>query len=375
MTFILALIAGLVVVSIGAEVLIRGAKRGAAQLGLTPLVIGLTVVAFGTSAPEVSLSLFAVLGGQGDMAIGNLVGSNIFNILFIVGASALITPLVVAQKLVRQDVPILIAASVAVIVVSADGVIGRVNGACLTLALVVYVVFTIRQSRHESAAVKAEYENNLSRRTGEKSRPPSLWWNGLLVLIGLVLLTAGARGLVFGAAGLARDLGLSELIIGLTILAAGTSVPEIATSLVAAYRGERDIAVGNAIGSSLFNLLFVLGATSLIVPTGVPVERSVLFFDLPVMTATAVACLPIFFTGYCIQRWEGVLLLAYYCAYVAYLILDATGHDATGAIGTVMLAFVVPLTAVTLAILAFRAHNRMGGPPITGLPSPPVPDA
>lgn len=383
MTFLLALIAGLVVVTLGAETLIRGARRGAVQLGLTPLVIGLTVVAFGTSAPEVSLSLFAVFDDQSALALGNLVGSNIFNILFIIGASALITPLIVDQKLVRHDVPILIAASLAVIAMSIDGALGWGDGAILVAALIIYVIVTIRQSQRESAAVKAEYERvfgsgtsgartaldtpavativtlpDIPGRRSSSARPDrrtSLWWNGLLILIGLALLTVGARALVFGAAGLAREIGLSELVIGLTVLAVGTSVPEIATSLVAAFRGERDIAVGNAIGSSLFNLLFVLGATSLVAPDGMPVDRATLYFDLPIMAATAVACLPIFFTGYRIERWEGVLLLAYYIAYVTYLLLDATGHDATNTIGAVMLLFVLPLTAITLVVLAWRA--------------------
>ncbi|MCG8419500.1 MAG: sodium:calcium antiporter [Proteobacteria bacterium] len=240
MISLLAVLAGLVVVTVGAEVLIRGAKQGAAQLGLTPLVVGLTVVAFGTSAPEVSLGLFAVADGQGALAVGNMVGSNIFNILFIIGASALITPLVVAQKLVHYDVPILIAASIAVIVMSTDGALGGVDGGILLIALIAYVVFTIGQSRNESAAVKAEYAAEFSA-SPSCSHRASLWRNAILVLVGLVLLTVGARILVMGAAGLAREIGLSELVIGLTILAAGTSVPEVATSLVAAPASARNL--------------------------------------------------------------------------------------------------------------------------------------
>ena len=348
---ILYLAAGLGLVTLGAELLVRGAARGAARLGVSELVVGLTVVAFGTSAPEVALSLFAVHEGRGDLALGNVVGSNIFNVLFILGAAALITPMVVARQLVRVDVPILVGASALAMLMAMDGGIGRLEGAVLLAAMTGYLLYTIRAARREPTAAAEE---------AAAPPPGSLGRDALLFVVGLGLLVVGARLLVSGAAGVARAAGLSELVVGLTIVAAGTSVPEVATSIVAALRGQRDIAVGNAIGSSIFNLLFVLGVAALF-SRGVPVADGALHFDMPVMLATAAACLPIFFTGHRIDRWEGALLLGYYVAYLAFLVLDATGHDASRPFGLVMLLFVVPLSAITLLVLALRAARRGPG--------------
>ena len=352
---ILYLAAGLGLVTLGAELLVRGAARGAARLGVSQLVVGLTVVAFGTSAPEVALSLFAIHEGRGDLALGNVVGSNIFNVLFILGAAALITPLVVARQLVRVDVPILIGASALALLMAMDGKIGRLEGAVLLAAMAGYILYTVRAARREPPVDSGETGAGL---------PGSLARDALLFVAGLGLLVIGARLLVSGAAGVARAAGLSELVVGLTIVAAGTSVPEVATSIVAALRGQRDIAVGNAIGSSIFNLLFVLGVAALLSGGGVPVADGALYFDLPVMLATAAACLPIFFTGHRIDRREGALLFGHYAAYLAYLVLDATGHDASQPFGLVMLLFVVPLSALTLLVIALRAARRGQGAPL-----------
>lgn len=352
MVSVLYLIGGLVVVTIGAELLVKGAARGAATLGMTPLVVGLTVVAFGTSAPEFALSLFAAMEGQTDLALGNVVGSNAFNLLFIIGLSALITPLGVARNLVRYDVPVLIASSIAIMVMSLDRNIGWVDGAILGFSIVAYVIWTVR--RVNPATVESTDAND----NGIKISTAGLWRDGLLLVVGLALLTVGAKGLVIGGVQIAKKLGLSELVIGLTILAAGTSVPEIATSLVAALRGQRDIAVGNAVGSSIFNILFVLSAAALASPRGIPVASSALYFDMPVMIATSLACFPLFYTGYRINRWEGALLLAYYFAYIGYLVLAATHHQATLGYGQVMIYFALPLTFIVLAVLLFRAWRR-----------------
>ncbi|MBW2525716.1 MAG: calcium/sodium antiporter, partial [Deltaproteobacteria bacterium] len=333
-----------------------GASQGAARVGLSPLVVGLTVVAFGTSAPEVAISLLAVHQGQSDLALGNVVGSNIFNVLLILGVAALVAPLVVDRKLVRFDVPILVAASALVLVMALDGEVSSLEGGVLLGGLAAYLLYTLRQARPEPVAAATKP----SRETAP-APPPSLAKSGVLFVVGLGLLVGGAQLLVTGGAGLARAAGLSELIVGLTILAAGTSIPEVATSVVAAWRGQRDIAVGNAIGSSLFNLLFVLGAAALL-STGVPVPNGALHFDLPVMLATAVAALPIFFTGYRVDRWEGAVLVGYYAAYLAYLILDATGHDAAVPFGRAMLMFVVPLTALTLLGIVLAARRQTSQP-------------
>ena len=345
---------GLGLLVVGANWLVKGASRLAAAAGVSSLVIGLTVVAFGTSAPELAVSVKASWLGQADMAVGNVIGSNIFNVLFILGASAVITPLLVAQQLVRRDVPIMIAVSGVVLLLSLDGAISRVDGAILFVALVVYTVWIVRVSRRETKAVEAEYEAEYG--TEEARRTPVLLSLGF-VLGGLALLVLGSNWLVTGAVAFAQWMGISEVVVSLTIVAAGTSLPEVATSVTAALRGERDIAVGNVVGSNLFNLLGVLGLSGMAAPSGLTVVDSMVGFDLPVMIAVAFACLPFFARGFMIPRWEGALFFLYYCAYTTYLVLDATKHEAKAGYATVMLEFVLPLTAVTLAVLAFRVFR------------------
>jgi len=347
-------VVGLGLLIVGAELLVRGASRLATAVGISPLVVGLTVVAFGTSSPELAVSVQATLSGQADLAIGNVVGSNVFNVLFILGASAAIAPLVVSRQLVRLDVPLMIGASVLVLVLALDGGLGRLDGLLLVAGIVAYTVFLVRQSRRESAATRAEDEGE-EEGTAEPSGPGHLFLQLGFVVVGLALLVVGSNWLVDGAIAIAGALGVSELVIGLTVVAAGTSLPEVATSIIATIRGERDIAVGNVVGSNLYNLLAILGLSGIVAPDGVPVAPAMLRFDLLVMTAVAVACLPIFFTGHLIARWEGFLFLAYYAAYTLYLILDAAGHDALPAYSSVLFLFVAPLTAVTLAVLAVRA--------------------
>jgi cation:H+ antiporter len=344
---------GLALLVVGAEALVRGASRLALAFGISPLVIGLTVVAFGTSAPELAVSATSSLAGSADVALGNVVGSNIFNVLFILGVSALIVPLVVAQQLVRLDVPLMIAASLLVALFGQDGALGRVEGLGLFAGVVLYTWFLLRQSRREAKPVKEEYTEAFG-----EGRPKATWqWllDGALVIGGLALLVLGARWLVDGAVAFARVLGVSELVIGLTIIAAGTSLPEVATSIVAAIRGERDIAVGNVVGSNIFNILSVLGLSAVVAPAGLAVSASALRFDIPVMIAVAVACLPIFLTGHVIARWEGGLFIGYYGLYVTYLILAATGQELIGAFRIAMLGFVLPLTTITLGVVLARS--------------------
>jgi cation:H+ antiporter len=339
---------GLVLLIVGAEFLVRGASRLAASAGVTPLVVGLTVVAFGTSAPEMAVGVKAGLAGQAGLAMGNVLGSNIFNVLLILGVTALVAPLVVARQLLRLDVPLLIGFSGLVWLLAGDGRIGRLEGLGLFALLVAYTAFLIVQSRRESRAVQQEYADAI---------PAGGRWllDAALVLGGLALLALGSDWLVAGAAAVARRLGVDDLVVGLTIVAAGTSLPEAVTSVVATLRGQRDIAVGNVVGSNIFNLLGVLGLSSLATPGGLAVSAAALHFDIPVMTAVAVACLPVFFTGQVIARWEGGLFLGYYVAYTTYLVLAATHHAALPVFSDVMLVFVVPVTAVTLGVLVVRA--------------------
>lgn len=349
--------AGLGLLIWGAELLVRGSSRLAASLGVSPLLIGLTVVGFGTSAPELAVSLGASLKGTADIALGNVVGSNIFNVLFILGASALVAPLVVAQKLVRIDVPIMIGVFLAVFAMALDGVVSRLEGGLLFAGIVLYLVFCALVSRKEQESVREEYERMFG--ADGRSLAAHRLQLSVMVLAGLGLLVLGARWLVAGAVSIAAALGVGELVVGLTIVAAGTSLPEVATSILASYRGERDIAVGNVVGSNLFNILSVLGLTALFSPDGVAVSTAALRFDLPVMIAVGVACLPVFFTGWRISRWEGALFLAYYGAYTLYLFLAASHSKALPEYRIVMAGFVLPLTAVTLIVVFVRSLRRV----------------
>jgi len=353
MTFLL-LAGGLAVLTAGAEWLVRGAGRLASAAGISPLVVGLTIVAFGTSAPELAVSLQSTMSGQSDIAVGNVIGSNVFNILLILGLSALIVPLVVAQQLIRLDVPVMIGVSVLVWVMALDGRVSRIEGLVLVAGAVGYTGFLVVASRRErSQLVQDEYAEAFE--TGGPATWPRMVRHALLVVGGLVMLVSGSRWFIEGVVSLARALGLSELVIGLTVVAAGTSMPEVATSVVAALKGERDIAVGNAVGSNIFNILSVLGLTAALAPAGgIAVSSGVLSVDLPVMVAVAVACLPIFFTGHTIARWEGAVFLGYYVAYTTYLVLTATQHDAADEFQMVMLGFVIPLTLLTIAVSAWR---------------------
>lgn len=344
----------------GAELLVRGASRLALAAGISPLVVGLTVVAFGTSAPELAVTVGSTVTGQADVALGNVVGSNIFNILFILGLAALIRPLVVAQQLVRLDVPLLIGVSVATLGMGMDGRIGRLDGAVLTLGVIAYTVFLIRLSRRERPAIVSEYDQAL-RGTPDPAPAARPLIDVLLLLAGLALLVLGSRWLVDAAVETATRLGVSELVIGLTIVAAGTSLPEVATSVLAAVRGQRDIAVGNAIGSCLFNLLAVLGVGSLVSPDGIGVPDGALTFDLPIMIAVAIAALPVLFTGYTISRIEGAVFLGYYLAYTSYLVLVATDHGAAAQLGVAMTGFVLPLTVLTMLVAVVRHRRRQAG--------------
>lgn len=348
-------VAGLVFLIVGAEALVRGASRSAAVLGISPLVIGLTVVAFGTSSPELAVSIKAALSGQANIAVGNVVGSNIFNVLFILGVSALIVPLVVSRQLVRIDVPLMIVISIVVLVLALDASFSRVDGVMLFAGLIAYVCFLIYQSRKESSAEKEEAVPG----AGADSYSKSDWIKNIALIIGgLVLLVFGSRWLVDSAVAFAQYLGVSELVVGLTIVAAGTSLPEVVTSIIAAIRGERDIAVGNVVGSNIFNIMGVLGLSSIVAPAGIEVSTALIGFDIPVMIVVALACLPIFFTGGVISRKEGVLFLGYYVAYTLYLVLAASQHDSLPMFSSAMLYFAIPLTAVTLFVIALREMRR-----------------
>ncbi len=342
MTFLL-LAAGFALLVYGAELLVRGASALAASIGISPLVVGLTVVAFGTSAPELAVSVLSAWHGQPGIALGNAVGSNICNILLILGLSAAVAPLVVARQVVQLEVPIMIGTSLLLVLFALDGKLVRWEGALLFAGVIGYTVWTVRRSRRELREQAGE--------ATDEALPVSSRGRQLLEIAGgLLLLGIGSKLLVDSAVTVARYFGVSDLIIGLTIIAIGTSLPELATSVLASLRGQRDIAVGNVVGSNIFNILSVLGLTTLVAPAGLPVPTAALTFDLPVMLAVAVACLPIFLAGHRISRWEGLLFLGYYVAYVLFLVLAAIDHEGRDLLHQAMLWFALPLTVLTLGI-------------------------
>jgi cation:H+ antiporter len=341
----------------GAELLVRGAARLASDLGISPLVVGLTVVAFGTSSPELAVSVLSSYSGQPGIALGNVLGSNICNVLLILGLSALVSPLLVSRQVVRLEVPTMIGVSLLMILFSLNGSVSRVEGMFLFGGVVAYTVWTVQRSLRETRQQAPETGTEVgSERLGRGIRI-------LQILAGFVLLGVGSNWLVKGAVAVAGFFGISDLVVGLTVVAVGTSLPELATSVLAGIRGQRDLAVGNVVGSNIFNLLCVLGLTAAVSPHGIPVPESALRFDLPVMFAVSLACLPIFLTGHRIARWEGGLFLAYYGAYTFYILLAALQHEGLPLFTAAMVGFVIPLTIVTLSVSLFRSFRRKSPPP------------
>jgi cation:H+ antiporter len=339
--------AGLIFLIVGAEFFVRGASHLARGIGMPPLVIGLTVVAYGTSCPELAVSIKASLAGYADISVGNVVGSNIFNILFILGISGVIVPLAVSQQLLRLDIPVMIGVSLLSYLFAWSGKITRLEGILLLSGMVGYTIYLTRLGyRDHKNGEKAKLEKEVAKST---------YFNKYLVPIfsllgGLVILVMGSHWLVKGAVHFARLMGVSELLIGLTIVATGTSLPEVATSIVAAIRGERDIAIGNVVGSNIFNLLGVLGIASCL-SGKLTVSPSALNFDIPVMIAVAFMCFPICFSGKRISRLEGTLFLGYYVIYLLYLIFKDTNHHALSIFNVTIFGFVVPATIFVLILI------------------------
>lgn len=352
---VLMLVAGGILLVIGAEGLVRGASRLAASVGISPIVIGLTVVAFGTSSPEMAVSVSSGLSGDSDVALGNVVGSNIFNVLLILGITAIVSPLVVHERIIFLEVPLMIAVSVLLYLLVQGGEISRIEGGAIFVGLLAYIVFLIRQSRAEGKDVQAEYEAEYS----EKGATPSSKVRDVLFVIGgLGLLVLGSELFVDGAVEIAESFGVSTLVIGLTIVAGGTSLPELATSVIAGIKGERDIAVGNIVGSNIFNILGVLGLTALVSDGGVQAAQVAIDFDIPIMIGVAIILAPVIYSRREVARWEGVLFILYYVAYTAYLILDANDHANARDFRNVMLYIIVPITALAIVVVAVRDFMR-----------------
>ncbi len=351
-TSILLFLAGLIILIIGAELLVRGASRLAAAFGVSPLVIGLTIVAIGTASPEIAVSLKAALNGQGDLTLGNVLGSNIFNILFILGVTSIVAPIVIAEQLIRKDAPIMLGVSLLAFALALNGTLGWLDGLILLSLMAVYIVFALKQSRTETDDVQDEYAREYAEK--EPRTTKNNLQNVVYILLGLCLLVVGSNWLVDSAVVIARALGVSELVIGLTIVAVGTSLPEVATSVIAAVKGESDIAVGNAVGSNIFNLLGVLGLGALLAPGGISVAEQVLRLDFPVMVFVALVCLPVFYIDNRISRFEGGLLFSYYALYIVYIIVQASNSSAMSVLNLVV-AFFTPLTFIALVVFAVRS--------------------
>ncbi|MBQ0754376.1 MAG: calcium/sodium antiporter [Gammaproteobacteria bacterium] len=352
---VVMIIAGFVVLVLGADWLVKGASRLALAVGIAPLVVGLTVVAFGTSAPELAVSVTSALGGEADLAVGNVVGSNIANVLLILGVSALVAPLIVHQQLIRLDVPIMVGASVLFYVLAVDGKLSLWDGILLSGCVIAYVVFLIVESRAEkNAVVLAEYDEL----TEEAGRPHSTLGNVAWLVVGMLGLVAGSQLLVIGAVSVATTLGVSELVIGLTVLAIGTSLPELATSIIAAYKGERDIAVGNVVGSNIFNLLSVLGFTGIASWGQVPVSADAIRVDVPIMIGVALLCMPMFRGGYEITRAKGALFVASYVYYVAYLVLGAAHSPVAAWLEQAAVTCLLPLLVIGTLVVFLRDIRR-----------------
>lgn len=311
---LLFILGGLALLYVGAEGLVRGSAGLALRVGLTPLVVGLTVVAFGTSSPELVVSLSAALEGQGALAIGNVVGSNISNFALILGVTALIRPVGVEVQLIRLDIPLVIGASVLLALLLLDGGLGRIDGLLLTGGIVAYTLFTLRQARQAPTEERTVFEEVPQEPQG------SAWRDALFAAGGLAVLVLGGRLLVSGAVTVAEALGMSEATIGLTVVAVGTSLPELATSVVAALGGKGDLAVGNVVGSNLFNVLGILGVAALVRPLG---GAGIGLLDLGVMVGLAVLMLPLMRSGFQLSRREGLLLLLIYAAYVGWLLVNS----------------------------------------------------
>lgn len=351
-TSLLFFVAGIALLVFGGDRLVRGASALALSIGISPLVVGLTVVAFGTSAPELAVSVNGALHHSADVAVGNVVGSNIFNVLAILGLSALLTPLAVQPSLIRLEIPLLVLVSAGVLAMGWDGVVSRWDGVILFVSAVVYTAWVIVQSRRQTKALQAEYEGEFAQEETEH------WGKSVLSIVaGLALLVLGSRWVVDGAVDIARFFGASELVISLTIIAAGTSLPEVVTSVSAALKGERDIAVGNVVGSNLFNILCVLGLSSIVTPEGINVAPAAMSFDIPVMIAVSVVCVPIFLSNWEVDRLEGGVLIGLYIAYTIVLILTSTGVPMSDTIRTIYMWGVWPLATLAMLGMLFMAKR------------------
>lgn len=314
------ILVGLAVLVAGAELLTRGGSAIAVRFGVPPIVIGLTIVAVGTSAPELGVGIDAALQGNGALAVGNIAGTNVVNMLLILGSSALIRPLAIRMDTLRLDLPAMLVASIAMLVLSIDGDLSRLDGALLVGMGVIYTWLVVRAAQRERRAIRREYGEEYKAPPPETSRSHVIR-NLVLLIGGIAVIVVGSDWFVEGAVALARLWGVTDAFIGLTVVAIGTSSPEFVTTLIGTIRNHRDIAIGNLLGSSVYNIVFILGVTCLMPTGGLPVTANLIAIDIPILVAVAFLCVPVFITGRQVSRIEGGLMVAAYIGYLAYLIV------------------------------------------------------
>lgn len=325
MIAMLLFLAGLGLLVAGAELIVRGAVRLAAMLGVTPIVIGLTIVSIGTSTPELAVGVAAAYQGTGDLAVGNIAGTNVLNLLFIMGLSALIRPLPLSSQIFRLELPTIALAALLMLTMAWDGRLSRLDGAIMLACGIAYTLFLIHAARRASNSIKAEFQEEYQPQASPQTAPA--WrqqlWDVTMLFVGLALTVVGAEMLVRGSVDIASKLGVTPTIIGLTIVAFGTSAPELVTTIVSTIRNDRDVAVGNLLGSSIYNILFILAIPCLLAPGGLPVEKQLLTFDIPIMAVVVLCAIPVFITGKQVSRWEGGLAVLTYLIYLAWLIYSS----------------------------------------------------
>lgn len=357
---ILLFIAGLVALIGGAELFLKGVDHFGLKWGVSPVVMGLTVVAFATGAPELAISIKAASSGSADLVLGNIIGSNIANILLILGIVAILKPIKITRRIIRIDVPIVISASLLLFILALDGTLTTFDGVVLIIGLLIYSLFTFFQIKKERKKGKEAEIFEYGESPEELATGAYFYIKNIgFLLIGLTLIVLGANWMVESAVTIARLLGLSELVIGLTIVSIGTSLPEVATSVASARKGNADIAVANVMGSNLYNVFLTMGLTLIIAPSFLDVSIQALEFDLPFMVAVSIACIPIFIAGFNLTRSDGIIFLFYYSSYLAYLVLDAYESPIIQMTEKVFLFGVLPATLIYMVWRVILYRKRV----------------
>lgn len=313
-------LAGLAALIAGAEVMVRGGAKVAARFGISPIVIGLTVVSIGTSMPELAVGVVAAVEDNGALAVGNIAGTNVVNLLLVLGLSALLLPLALEIRTLRFELPAMAGAAVLLLLLAFDGVLSRFDGVVLTVGAVVYTVTVVRMARRESRDVTTEFTHAYP----QPEAPDRTALHVGMTLAGIAIIVIGAERMVDAAVGMAREFNVSDALIGLTVVAIGTSAPELVTTVVSTLRGERDIAIGNLLGSSIYNILLILGVTCLVPPNGLALPPELVRVDIPIMVVATLICIPIFITGRRVSRVEGGLMVGAYLAFLAFLLTTQT---------------------------------------------------